>query len=58
MSVNTDPTHAPDVAESETGSLLQATLVELITLSLIGKRLHWFDVTRTLEHYLRMFRAA
>jgi starvation-inducible DNA-binding protein len=41
MSVNTDPTHAPDVAESETGSLLQATLVELIALSLIGKQLHW-----------------
>lgn len=44
MSTTSSPTHLPSLGghvREESGSLLQATLVELIDLSLIGKQLHW-----------------
>jgi len=41
--MNATARHSPiaDQARVEAGNHLQATLVELIALSLIGKQLHW-----------------
>jgi len=44
MSTDTQQAHLPALDEHhrhETGNELQATLVELVDLSLIGKQLHW-----------------
>jgi DNA-binding ferritin-like protein len=45
MTSTAHPTHLPTLAEphqrDEVGRQLQATLVELIDLSLLGKQLHW-----------------
>ena len=44
MSTSVSSTHLPPIGEParhETGASLQATLVELIDLSLAGKQLHW-----------------
>ena len=44
MSTSVSSTHLPPIgapARHETGASLQATLVELIDLSLAGKQLHW-----------------
>jgi starvation-inducible DNA-binding protein len=44
MAMSTTPTHLPPIAapeREEAGRELQATLVELVDLSLVGKQLHW-----------------
>ena len=44
MTTDVREAHLPGVDEHrrrETGNALQATLIELIDLSLIGKQLHW-----------------
>lgn len=44
MNTTQSPAHLPALgshARDETGRLLQATLVELVDLSLVGKQLHW-----------------
>jgi starvation-inducible DNA-binding protein len=50
MSVATNTAHLPALGaheRGETGAQLQATLVELIDLSLVGKQLHWCVVGPT-----------
>src|SRR5436305_7494347 len=45
MTTSTHATHLPALAEphqrEDVGHQLQATLVELVDLSLVGKQLHW-----------------
>jgi DNA-binding ferritin-like protein len=52
MTSTAHSTHLPALAEphqrDEVGRQLQATLVELVDLSLLGKQLHWNVVVREL----------
>jgi starvation-inducible DNA-binding protein len=57
MSITTGSAHLPALgkhAREETGAELQATLLELLDLSLIGKQLHW-SVTGPLFRPLHLY---
>jgi starvation-inducible DNA-binding protein len=57
MAITTDSAHMPALGaheREEVGTQLQATLVELIDLSLIGKQLHW-SVTGSLFRPLHLY---